>query len=81
MITIDDVVDLIREKADDFAFNAREDMLGFEAALEIDSLSITGTLELTEIIYFLSIKTILVVKFFFGWLSVMCILLIRFKNI
>ena len=38
----------IREKADDFAFNAREDMLGFEAALEVDSLSTTGTLELTE---------------------------------
>jgi len=37
-----------REKADDFAFNAREDMLGFDTALENDSLSITGTLTLTQ---------------------------------
>jgi len=38
----------LRQEADDFAFNAREDMLGFDAALENDSLSITGTLTLTE---------------------------------
>ena len=37
-----------RQRADDFAFNAREDMLGFETALENDSLEITGTLTLYE---------------------------------
>ena len=37
-----------RQKADDFAFNAREDMLGFDDALINDSLSITGTLTITE---------------------------------
>ncbi len=38
----------LRQKADDFAFNAREDMLGFDEALINDSLKITGTLSLTE---------------------------------
>tara|TARA_Y100001970_G_scaffold291703_1_gene429906 strand:+ start:2538 stop:4250 length:1713 start_codon:yes stop_codon:yes gene_type:complete len=37
-----------RQRADDFAFNAREDMLGFDAALDNDSLQITGTLTLYE---------------------------------
>ena len=37
-----------RQRADDFAFDAREDMLGFDAALENDSLKITGTLTLYE---------------------------------
>ena len=53
IINADDSLEVIlnedqREKADDFAFNAREDMLGFDVALENDSLSITGTLTLTE---------------------------------
>ena len=53
IINEDDSLEVIlnedqRQKADDFAFNAREDMLGFDTALENDSLSITGTLTLTQ---------------------------------
>ena len=53
IINEDDSLEVIlnedrRQIADDFAFNAREDMLGFDGALEIDSLNITGTLTITE---------------------------------
>ncbi len=34
--------------AEDFAFDAREDMMGFDAALEAHELSITGTIDITE---------------------------------